>query len=203
MSFSTFYIFNLRFAKKFGEIFSKKSLQRFWQNNITCIAKSKIRGRMYPKICLHKNREKRRGGGEVIARVSHSRLQRYNGSARLFMRSHNGSYVRHTVWNWNSGNWSRANNCCVLIGRRPSGKVAWNRNQQSLSETFFIYPRESNALPTSSLQEFFLNRRRWRLLHRKVNRRKDIDVEIVTLSHAFNDANVINELNVLLYDVNV
>lgn len=203
MSFSTFYIFNLRFAKKFGEVFSKNLCNVFDRIRLHVLRNRRFAGECIRKYACIKIGKKEGERGEVIARVSHSRLQRYNGSARLFMRSHNGSYVRHTVWNWNSGNWSRANNCCVLIGRRPSGKVAWNRNQQSLSETFFIYPRESNALPTSSHQEFFLNRRRWRLLHRNVNRRKDIDVEIVTLSHAFNDANIINELNVLLYDVNV
>lgn len=84
-------------------------------------------------------------GGEVIA--SHSRLQRYNGSARLFIRSHNGSYVRRAVWNWNSGNWSRANNCCVLIGRRSSfGESGLKEKPGSnLCRRRSLFIRESNA----------------------------------------------------------
>lgn len=129
MSFSL-HIFSLKFAKKFGKIFSRKSLQCFWQNNF---AKSKIRGKYvrkrYSKTCrLPKSREKVRERGCDCARFSFTPATVYNGFARLFMRSYNDSYVRHTAWNWNSGNWSRANNCCVLIGRRPSGKVVWKRN---------------------------------------------------------------------------
>lgn len=120
------------------------------------------RRRSIRKTRLHES--SRRGGD----RVSHSRLQRYNGSARLFIQSHNGSYVRRAVWNWNSGNWSRANNCCVLIGRRSSFEESGLKEKpgSNLCRRRSLFIRESNASGLHNISKAAP------LMHTKFNKRR-------------------------------